>query len=55
MEYGEIESLRERQAAWRLLRAGNVSLVLSFLGEFFVEANRGATPASEVVAALDDH
>ncbi len=55
MEYATIEALRERHPAWRLLRAGNANLILSFLGEFFVEGNRGACPASEVVAALDDH
>ena len=54
MEYTGIEALRERHPAWRLLRAGNSSLILSFLGEFFVEGNRGACPASEVGAALDD-
>ena len=35
--------------------AGNATLILSFLGVFFVEGNRGACPASEVAAALDDH
>ena len=39
----------------RLLRAGNATLILSFLGEFFVEGNRGACSASEVAAALDNH
>jgi hypothetical protein len=29
-------------------------LILSFLGDFFVEGNRGACPASQVAAALDD-
>lgn len=55
MEYEAIDALRERHAAWRLLRAGNASLILSFLGHFFVEGNRGACPASELAAALDDH
>lgn len=54
MDYASIDSLRERHAAWRLLRAGNASLILSFLGRFFVEGNRGTTAASEVAAALDD-
>ena len=54
MEYDAIEALRERHPAWRLLRAGNASLVLSFLGRFFVAGNRGATAAAEVIAALDD-
>lgn len=54
MEYDAIDSLREKHPAWRLLRAGNAVLVLSFLGEFFVEGNRGACPASDVADALDD-
>ncbi|WP_109510454.1 DUF3375 domain-containing protein [Nocardioides speluncae] len=55
MEYDGIDALRERHAAWRLLRAGNATLILSFLGDFFVEGNRGATSASVVAGALDDH
>ena len=55
MDYEAIDALRERHAAWRLLRAGNASLVLSFLGLHFVEGNRGACSASELAAALDDH
>ena len=55
MEYATIDALRERHSAWRLLRAGNSTLILSFLGMFFVEGNRGACPASAVAAALDDH
>lgn len=39
MEHDEIEVLREGHPAWRLLRAGNAALVLSFLGRFFVEDN----------------
>lgn len=46
--------LRSQHAAWRLLRADSSPLVLSFLGQFFVEENRGATPASELAAALED-
>ncbi|EUA04187.1 hypothetical protein I547_0835 [Mycobacterium kansasii 824] len=34
MEYEAINSLRERHPAWRLLRAGNATLILSFLGGF---------------------
>lgn len=55
VEYATIAALRERHPAWRLLRAGNSTLILSFLGAFFVEANRGACSASELAAALDDH
>jgi hypothetical protein len=55
VEYATIDALRERHPAWRLLRAGNSTLILSFLGMFFVEGNRGACPVSQVAAALDDH
>ncbi|MEO6204244.1 MAG: DUF3375 domain-containing protein [Mycobacteriales bacterium] len=54
MDYQSIDVLRDRHPAWRLLRAGNATLVLSFLGDFFVEGNRGACSASELAAALDD-
>lgn len=54
MEFDAIDALRDRHPAWRLLRAANASLVLSFLGDFFVDGNRGATAASEVASALDD-
>ncbi len=55
MDYDAIGALRDRHPAWRLLRAGNAVLVLSFLGMFFVEGNKGACSASEVADALDDH
>ncbi|WP_166428178.1 DUF3375 domain-containing protein [Mycolicibacterium mucogenicum] len=55
VDYQEVSALRERHPAWRLLRAGNATLILSFLGEFFVEGNRGACSASEVAGALDEH
>ncbi len=54
MEHEAIEALRVRHPAWRLLRAANASLILSFLGRFFVAGNRGATSAAEVAAALDE-
>jgi len=54
VDFPVIDALRQRHAAWRLLRAGNATLTLSFLGNFFVESNRGACPVSEVAAALDD-
>lgn len=54
MDYATIDAIRQRHAAWRLLRAGNATLILSFLGDYFVEGNRGACSASEVAGALDD-
>ena len=55
VDYQSIDALRDRHPAWRLLRAGNATLVLSFLGDFFVDGNRGACAGSELAAALDDH
>lgn len=55
MDFEAIDALRERHPAWRLLRTGNATLILSFLGDFFVEGNRVACSVSEVAAALDDH
>lgn len=54
MDHADVERLQQRHPAWRLLRAGNAPLVLSFLGRFFVEENNGATAASVLAAALDD-
>ena len=54
MDHDQVAALRERHVAWRILRAGNAPLILSFLGEYFVDANRGASPAADIVAALDD-
>ncbi|MGD9606048.1 MAG: DUF3375 domain-containing protein [Leucobacter sp.] len=55
MEIDDISQLRAQHPAWRLLRADSAPLVLSFLGGFFIEENRGATPASRLIDALDDH
>lgn len=54
MDFVDIETARTRHPAWRLLRADNAGLVLAFLGEFFVDANRGATAGVEVAGALTD-
>jgi hypothetical protein len=39
VDYERLEAPRERHPAWRLLRAANAILVLSFLGRVFVEGN----------------
>jgi hypothetical protein len=54
MDHADVERLRQRHQAWRLIRAGNAPLVLAFLGEFYVEDNNGAVSASALAAALDD-
>lgn len=55
MEIDDLDRLWERHPAWRLLRARNAPLVLSFLGTHFIDNNKGATPAGALTAALDDH
>jgi flagellar motility protein MotE (MotC chaperone) len=54
MEYDELEALRRGNAAWRLLRADNVVLVLGFLGRVFVDENVREISASELTDLLDD-
>ncbi len=55
MNLDDLDRLWERHPAWRLLRARNAPLILSFLGQYFIEDNRGATPAGAISRALDDH
>ena len=54
MDHDQIESLRDRHPAWRLLRSDNAPLTLSFLGRHFVEDNKGARPAGALADELDD-
>jgi hypothetical protein len=54
VDYDEINTMRERHPAWRLLRADSAPLVLAFLGRYFVEENHGEVAASELTALLDD-
>jgi hypothetical protein len=54
MDYEEIGSLRRNSPAWRLLRADNAPLVLSFLDRVFVADNVRAISATELAGRLDD-
>ena len=54
MEHADVERMRGRHPAWRLLRADNAPLVVVFLGRIFVEDNNGATAAAVLASALDD-
>ena len=54
MEHDDVQSLRRSSAAWRLLRADNAPLVLSFLGGVFVEENIRSISEVELIARLDD-
>ena len=54
MDAEQIDRLRRLNPAWKLLRAQNAPLILSFLGRYFIEENHGATAASTLAGALDD-
>ncbi|MGH3425248.1 MAG: DUF3375 domain-containing protein, partial [Nocardioidaceae bacterium] len=54
MDFDDVGFLRDNSAAWRLLRADNAPLVLSFLGEVFVQQNSQAVAESDLVGRLDD-
>ena len=48
VSFDEIAWLRANSPAWRLLRADNAPLVLSFLNQVFVEENVRSIPATEL-------
>jgi hypothetical protein len=50
----EIAWLRENSPAWRLLRADNAPLVLSFLHQVFVADNVRSISATELASRLED-
>jgi hypothetical protein len=50
----EIAWLRDNSPAWRLLRADNAPLVLSFLQQVFVGDNLRSISATELAGRLDD-
>jgi hypothetical protein len=54
MRYEEIAALRAGSPAWRLLRADNAPLILSFLGRVFVDDNVRDISASQLTSRLDD-
>jgi Protein of unknown function (DUF3375) len=54
MRYEEIAALRAGSPAWRLLRADNAPLVLSFLGRVFVDDNVRDVSSSQLISWLDD-
>jgi hypothetical protein len=54
VRYEEIAALRAGSPAWRLLRADNAPLILSFLGRVFVEENVRDIAASQLISQLDD-
>lgn len=54
MRYEEIAALRAESPAWRLLRADNAPLILSFLGRVFVDDNVRDISSTQLEGLLDD-
>src|SRR5262249_28184850 len=54
MRYEDVEALRTPHAGWRLLRADNAALVLSFLDRTFGEDNAGSIAGAELISRLGD-
>ncbi|HEX6056028.1 MAG TPA: DUF3375 family protein [Intrasporangium sp.] len=54
LSHDELSLLRDRHPAWRLLRAANAPLIISFLGRTFVEDNVRVVTQRELVSRLDD-
>ncbi|MBB5868551.1 hypothetical protein F4553_001930 [Allocatelliglobosispora scoriae] len=54
MEFDDLEALHRNSAAWRLLRADNAPMILSFLASVFLDTNTGAVAAPEITGRLDD-
>src|SRR5260370_1716492 len=54
VSFDEVAWLRDNSPAWRLLRADNAPLVLSFLHQVFVTENVRSIPAAELASRLDD-
>lgn len=54
MDFDGIESLRKHSPAWRLLRADNAPLILSFLHRVFVADNIRSIAESDLISRLDD-
>jgi flagellar motility protein MotE (MotC chaperone) len=54
LSFDEVAWLRDNSPAWRLLRAGNAPLVLSFLHQVFVAENVRSIPAAQLASRLDD-
>lgn len=54
MQHAEIEQVRRHNASWRLLRADNAPLIISFLGRVFIEENIREISAAQLIDRLDD-
>jgi flagellar motility protein MotE (MotC chaperone) len=54
VDFDEVSSLRKHSPAWRLLRADNAPLMLSFFARVFVDDNIRSISGPDLVSKLDD-
>lgn len=54
MDYQQLVSLRQLHPAWRLLRADNAPLIISFLQQAFVGPNQRSLEQANLASKLDD-
>ncbi|NLY65636.1 MAG: DUF3375 domain-containing protein [Alcaligenaceae bacterium] len=54
MDYQQLVSLRQHHPAWRLLRADNAPLIISFLQQAFVGPNQRSLEQANLASKLDD-
>ncbi|MET7796767.1 DUF3375 family protein [Streptomyces decoyicus] len=54
LDYDRLVALRKQSAAWRLLKADNAALMLSFFNKVFVGQGARSIAGAELVERLDD-
>ncbi|MCL5043127.1 MAG: DUF3375 domain-containing protein [Gammaproteobacteria bacterium] len=54
MDYSQLVALRQQHPAWRLLRADNAPLIISFLEQTFVAPNQRSLDQPSLASKLDD-
>ncbi|MFA6700681.1 MAG: DUF3375 domain-containing protein [Thiomicrospira sp.] len=54
MDFSYLSKLRQSHPAWRLMRADNAPLIVSFLHQAFIVPNQRSVKQSELVLMLDD-
>ena len=55
LRYGDLETMRRLNPAWRLLRADHAPFVISFLHRAFLATSRRQIPESLFLGQLEDH
>jgi hypothetical protein len=55
MDFHTLEGMRQSHPAWRLLKADNAALIVSFLHRTFARSNVRTLPESALVVRLEDY